>query len=298
MGDALNKKYLTKAYLSDVIQRALREDLGDCGDVTSASIFEPSDKARAVIRAKSPGVVAGTFLLRPLFRAVDPRVRVSGVINDGTRVEAGDEVCRVSGPIQAILSGERIALNFLQRLSGIATATNILCSKISHTGTVLLDTRKTTPCLRPLERAAVLAGGGANHRFGLFDLILIKDTHVKAAGGVTAALKAAISSNRHRKRKVRVEVEVQSVEECAEAIALNPDVIMLDNMTTPSIKKCVALAQAAGGGTKLEASGNVTGRTIRKIAETGVDYISVGSITHSAPSMDIHLVISDMYSEK
>lgn len=287
----MKNSYLTTSYIRDVVSRALAEDLGTNGDITSASIFGEDDRAQAVIRAKQDGVIAGTFLLRPIFKQVDARVRVSNVLNDGSRVKPGDQVCRISGPIRAILSGERIALNFLQRLSGVATATSLLCSRIAHTSATLLDTRKTTPGFRPLEKAAVVAGGGSNHRFGLFDMILIKDTHVKAAGGVGPALELALRAR--KSRKVRVEVEVQSVAECQDALRYAPDIIMLDNMSLRDMRRCVALTRATAQDTKLEASGNVSETTIRKISETGVDFISVGAITHSAPALDLHLLILD-----
>ena len=202
----------------------------------------------------------------------------------------GTEICRLDGPVISILAGERTALNFLQRLSGIATLTAEYAAAISHTKTRLLDTRKTGPGLRLLEKMAVRHGGGANHRSGLFDMMLIKDTHVKRAGGVAAALRKAMDF-RGNKKEPTIEVEVQSVDECIEAIALGPDRIMLDNMNTDDIRRCVEMVRLSGAKVELEASGGITLETIAKIAETGVDFISCGALTHSAPALDIHLVI-------
>lgn len=279
-----------QVYIDDLIIRSLSEDLGVHGDITSRSIFEKSDTAQAVIRSKASGTLSGAWLLKPLFSKIDASLSVTILKNDGDILEKGTEICRLNGAVQSILAGERVALNFLQRLSGIATQTALLVKEIAHTKTRLLDTRKTTPSLRLVEKRAVLHGGGCNHRFGLFDMILIKDTHVKRAGGVVPALEKAFQYSRGI-NKVAVEVEVQTVEEFSQALALGPERIMLDNMSLDTMKTCVGLAQKAKSACELEASGNITAKTIREVAETGVDFISCGSITHSAPSLDIHLII-------
>jgi nicotinate-nucleotide pyrophosphorylase (carboxylating) len=210
---------------------------------------------------------------------------------DGDPLEPGGEICRLDGAIRSILAGERVALNFLQRLSGVATHTDRLVRLLEGTRVRILDTRKTTPLLRMLEKKAVLAGGGANHRFGLFDMILIKDTHVKAAGGPGAAVRKARHYRRDRRKDIPIEVEVQSVDEFKEAMAAGPDRVMLDNMSCDQMRQCVNLAGNYDGSVELEASGNITAETVRDVAETGVDFISVGSLTHSVCAIDIHLVI-------
>lgn len=276
--------------INDQLDRALAEDLAGDGDITSKAIFSPADTAAAIIESKAPGVLSGSFLLAPLFAKIDPMVSVNTVANDGDRLMAGAEICRLNGPVLGILAGERTALNFLQRLSGIATRTASYAAAIAHTRARLLDTRKTTPGLRLLEKMAVRHGGGANHRFGLFDMMLIKDTHVKRAGGVTAALRKAVNA-RVAGTGPKIEVEVQTVDGCVEAIALGPDRIMLDNMSIDDMRRCVEMVRLSGAKVELEASGGITLETIAAIAETGVDYISCGALTHSAPALDIHLVI-------
>lgn len=276
--------------INTLLDRALAEDLADAGDITSKAIFDPGDTARALIKSKAPGVLSGVFLLAPLFARLDPKVTLDIRANDGDLLAPGTEICRLDGPVISILSGERIALNLLQRLSGIATMTATYVAAIKHTKTRLLDTRKTAPGLRLPEKMAVQHGGGVNHRFGLFDMILIKDTHVKRAGGVTAALRKAMTV-RGDTSHPKIEVEVQNVEECIEAIALAPDRIMLDNMSIDDMRRCVELIRLSGAKIELEASGGITLESIGKIAETGVDFISCGVLTHSAPALDIHLVI-------
>ena len=276
--------------LSELLDRALAEDLGSEGDITSRAIFSSADTARAVIRSKASGVLSGALLLRPLFSKIDPALDCATCMKDGEALREGSEICRLSGRVQSILAGERIALNFLQRLSGIATLTARYAAAIAHTGTRLLDTRKTTPGLRQLEKAAVLHGGGVNHRFGLFDMMLIKDTHVARAGGVGPALNKAFAFRAGRPTP-KIEVEVQSASEFAEALALSPDRIMLDNMDIAAMRRCVEARAAKGAQVELEASGSITLGTIAAVAETGVDFISCGALTHSAPALDIHLII-------
>ncbi len=277
--------------LDSLIQQALTEDLGAQGDITSQALFDASDSARAIIRSKGEGVLSGTRLIEPLFHLLDRSLLVSVLLHSGSALAPGTRICELSGPLRAILAGERVALNFLQHLSGVATATRQLVTLISHTRAKLLDTRKTTPLMRMLEKEAVVHGGGSNHRFGLFDMILIKDTHVKALGGVDSAVRKAQDYAKRTKTDVRIEVETQTIDEFKTALSCGPHRIMLDNMSVSDMAGCVKLRDAAGARAELEASGKVNAKTIVAIAETGVDFISAGSITHSAPALDIHLVI-------
>jgi len=279
-----------EAYIQQTITMALQEDLGTDGDVTSKAIFGPDEKATALIRSKSTGVLSGTVCIIPVFTGCDPETVITIHTVDGTKIEPGTPICTVEGPVRALLAGERTVLNFLQRLSGIATLSAQYAAAIAHTKCRLLDTRKTTPLLRQLEKKAVTDGGGCNHRFGLFDMILIKDTHVKRAGSVTNAVNAALAY-RQKHRHLAIEVEVQSENEFQEALACDPDRIMLDNMSPEIMHRCVEQRTIQKPSIELEASGNVTLETIAAIAETGVDFISSGALTHSAPSLDIHLII-------
>jgi nicotinate-nucleotide pyrophosphorylase (carboxylating) len=276
--------------LKNLLTRALAEDMGKKGDITTKSIFDKSKKAAALIKSKQAGILSGSYLIKPLFRMLDQSMKVKLLADDGKKLLPGTEIARLSGSIAAILAGERTALNFLQHLSGIATQTAELVSLIKHTKTRLLDTRKTTPLLRILEKKAVADGGGHNHRFGLYDMILIKDTHVKAAGGVDKAIIKAKKSL-GKKIEIKIEAEVQSVDEFRKALLCDPDRIMLDNMPTDLMRECVAIRDNENPSIELEASGNVTKESIALIAETGVDFISSGSITHSVKAIDIHLVI-------
>ncbi len=279
------------AGIGELLDCAINEDLGAGGDCTSNALFSESDSAEAVIESKETGILSGASLPGPLFSKINSSVSVTMLLDDGSKIVPGSVICRLHGPVRGILAGERIALNFLQRLSGIATLTSRYCAAMAHTGARLLDTRKTTPGLRLLEKLAVRHGGGMNHRFGLFDMMLIKDTHVKRCGGVTTALEKALQC-RGRAALPKIEVEVQSVGEFDEALKLLPDRIMLDNMSLSAMRQCVEKKIAARAGVELEASGNVTLESIAAVAETGVDFVSCGSITHSAKALDIHLVIA------
>ena len=278
-------------HIDDIIRGAIAEDFGKNGDITSCAIFDEKTCGRAVIKSKDTGVLSGVYLLGPIFHALSPSLVVDCILGDGSPLAPSSRICILQGPLRGILAGERIALNFLQRLSGIATSTALCVGSISRTKARLLDTRKTTPLLRLLEKRAVLHGGGSNHRFGLFDMVLIKDTHVKAAGGVAAAIAKARSFVVTTRANIKIECEVQTWEEFLEAVKMAPDRIMLDNMDTGLLEKCVAYARASGASIELEASGNITPETIAKVAETGVDFISMGSLTHSVKALDIHLVI-------
>jgi nicotinate-nucleotide pyrophosphorylase (carboxylating) len=284
--------------ISDLLDCALAEDLGSPpgslgkgGDCTSNALFSALDTGRAVIRSKENGVLSGAYLCAPLFAKIDPSLSLTMCADDGAPLAPGTEICRLSGKVQSILAGERTALNFLQHCSGIATLTSRYVAAIRHTGAKLLDTRKTTPGLRLLEKKAVRHGGGMNHRSGLFDMMLIKNTHIKRCGGVTAALTKALSA-RGPAKWPKIEIEVQSVREFDEALRLQPDRIMLDNMSVSAMRACVEKMTKSGGiRSELEASGNITLDTVAEVAETGVDFISCGAITHSAPALDIHLIM-------
>ncbi len=270
------------------LQHALDEDLGTGGDITSQAIFGADDLCRARIASKASGVLSGASLISSLFGLVDNRIACSEVLSDGSRLSAGTVIARLAGPVRGVLAGERVMLNILQRLSGVATMSARMVEAMKPHRATLLDTRKTTPGMRALEKKAVVDGGGSNHRFGLFDMVLIKDTHVKAVGGVGEAIRR-VRATRPGMPAVKIEAEVQDEEQFHEALAEKPDIIMLDNMSCERIAACVA--EARGSGVLLEASGNVSLETIGAVAATGVDFVSVGSVTHSAPALDIHLVI-------
>ena len=271
-----------------LIEAALREDVGP-GDWTTLWTVDPDAHGFAQVVAKEDLVVAGTRVSSRVFRQVESRLRVRIAVPDGERAERGSVVMEVEGPLRGILTGERTSLNFLGRLSGIATLTRRYVEAVEGTGAVILDTRKTTPGWRSLEKEAVRAGGGENHRCGLFDMILIKDNHLAAAGGV----REAVSRVRGKAgREMLVELEVSTLEELEEALTLDVDRILLDNMSVETVTRAVQRTQRLGKDRpRLEASGNVSLATVRSMAETGVDFISVGALTHSAPSADLSLRI-------
>jgi nicotinate-nucleotide pyrophosphorylase (carboxylating) len=263
------------------IEEWLAEDIGE-GDVTTRQVVPADATCEAVILVKEPGVVCGLDVAEELFAALDERIRFEQLAVDGDQVEEGARVAFLSGPARPILTGERTALNILGRLSGIATATRRFVDAIEGSGAEVLDTRKTTPGLRALEKYAVRCGGGRNHRFGLFDGILIKDNHLAVAGSIGAAVRRAASAG------VPVQVEVESLEELREALDGGADSVLLDNMSPDTMQEAVALT---AGRATLEASGGVTLDTIRTIADTGVDFVSVGALTHSARSLDVSLEV-------
>ncbi|MEJ1157827.1 carboxylating nicotinate-nucleotide diphosphorylase [Prosthecomicrobium sp. N25] len=267
------------------VEAALLEDLGRAGDITSQATIPPDARAVATFGARRPGVVAGIALARRAMWKMSNEVRFSELIPDGSRVGKGDVIARVEGPARAVLSAERVALNFLGRLSGIATATAAFADRVAHTRARIVCTRKTTPGLRALEKYAVRCGGGANHRFGLDDAILIKDNHIAVCGSVGEAIRRARAFAGHL---VKIEVEVDRIDQLKEALLERPDVVMLDNMGPDLLREAVAVT---AGRAILEASGGVTLETVAAIAETGVDLISTGWITHSAPVLDIGLDI-------
>ncbi len=273
-----------------VVDAAIREDVGS-GDISTAWTVREAVQARALLIARSAGVVAGLAVAERVFQRVDSRIRFAPRIEDGARVDSGDVVADVEGPARGILTAERTALNFLQRMCGIATATAAYVSAVSGTGVRILDTRKTAPGLRMLDKYAVVAGGGSNHRLGLHDMVLLKENHIEAADGIGPAVAAVRSAMARSGRTVMIEVEVKTLRELDDALASGVDRVLLDNMDLDTTRHAVATAKAFGpDGPLLEASGNVTLETVRTLAETGVDLISVGALTHSAPSMDMSLL--------
>ena len=269
--------------IEPTVRLGLAEDLGRAGDVTARACVPPEARLAAVLAVRKAGTVAGLDAARLTFRMMDPAVRIEAVAQDGEHVAAGAVLARVGGLAQAVLAAERTALNLLGRLSGVATLTAAYVRAVEGTGARIADTRKTTPGLRALEKHAVACGGGLNHRFGLDDAILIKDNHVAVCGGVGAALERARAAAGHL---MKIEVEVDSLRQLEEALPYRPDVVMLDNFSLEDLRAAVALV---GGRTVLEASGGVNLQTVRAIAETGVDVISVGALTHSAPALDVGL---------
>ena len=269
--------------IEPIVRAALAEDLGRAGDITSAACIDADARLAARFAAREPGILAGLACARLAILALDPAAEVVMEAGDGDLLAPGAVIARVSANARALLSAERVALNLLSRLCGVASLTRAYVDAVAGTGAVITDTRKTTPGLRALEKYAVRCGGGVNHRFGLDDAILIKDNHVAAAGGVGAAIRRARSAAGHL---VKVECEVDSLAQLGEALAEAPDVIMLDNFSLADLRAAVA---RAGGKVVLEASGGVTLQGVRAIAETGVDVISVGALTHSAPVLDIGL---------
>ena len=266
-----------------VVGAALREDLGRTGDITTAAVVPAQARARGTLSARVPGVVAGIDCAVAAFRLLDPAVEIEVHRADGCAIEAGDAVATVSGPARALLTAERTALNFLCHLSGIATATASLVEAARGHRARITCTRKTTPGLRALEKQAVRAGGGVSHRFGLDDGVLIKDNHIVATGGIRAAIERARAVIGHM---VKLEVEVETLDELEQALAAGVDAALLDNMTPAMLAEAVAMID---GRTVSEASGRVTVANIAEIAATGVDVISAGWITHSAPALDIGL---------
>jgi nicotinate-nucleotide pyrophosphorylase (carboxylating) len=267
---------------------ALREDLGG-GDITSELTIPEAHTSSAVMRAKAPLVLAGIPFAKEVFLLLDGTVIFEALKEEGSPVSAGEHIARLRGRTRSLLAGERVALNILQRLSGIATLTSRFAKEVEGLQAKILDTRKTTPCLRYLEKYAVRMGGGENNRMGLYDAVLIKDNHIKAAGGVKEAIRLAKTATPPRK----VEVEAETLEDVQDALEAGADIIMLDNMPLETVKEAVGIAK---GKALLEASGNVTLQNVRETAETGVDMISVGALTHSAPAADISMKVTESSS--
>jgi nicotinate-nucleotide pyrophosphorylase (carboxylating) len=265
------------------VRAALEEDLGTAGDITTDAIIAADAQSEVEIVARNAGVIAGLDVAEAAFRALDGDVQFTRLIPDGAKVEPGASVARVAGKTRALLSAERVALNFLYRLSGIATLTAAYVAAVEGTGARIVCTRKTTPCLRALETYAVRAGGGVSHRFGLFDAVLVKDNHIAAAAGIAEALGRVRERVGHL---VKIEVEVDTLDQLREALTFKIDAVLLDNMDTATLTQAVALVE---GRVPVEASGGVTLETVREIALTGVDLISVGALTHSAKGLDLAL---------
>lgn len=273
----------SKEWTDDLIRRALQEDLAETGDITTSATVPAGRLASAVIAARKPGVIAGLPVAARVFERVDPTLQITHIVEDSAVLAAGDIVLELEGRAASILIGERVALNFLGHLSGVATATAALVAAVAHTRARICCTRKTTPGLRALEKYAVRCGGGVNHRMGLFDAILIKDNHIAAAGGVAAAIRAA---RKVVAKGIKFEVEVDTLEQLDEALAEGIDQVLLDNMSPAQLKQAVAMVD---GRAITEASGSITAATAGAIAEAGVDLLSVGWITHSAPCLDLGL---------
>lgn len=259
---------------------AWNEDIGS-GDITTNSLIDPKEHKNARFVAKASGVIAGLPIAEMVFRKLDPGLSFSIQKDDGSHVNPGDLIAEFSGTYRALLTGERIALNFLQHLSGIATYTALCMKEVAGTKVQLLDTRKTLPGFRHLHKYAVRMGGGSNHRFGLYDMAMIKDNHIKVAGGISKAVEEV---RKNIPADIRIEVETTSIEEVKEALSVGVEIIMLDNMSTEQMRECVALI---AGKAKVEASGNMTVERLREVAETGIDYISIGALTHSVKALDI-----------
>ena len=270
-----------------IVRTALLEDLGRAGDITTDAIVPAEATVEAVIAARQPGVLAGLQAALLAFELVDPTLRIKQLCEDGAQIARGETVARISGRARGVLGAERTALNFLCRMSGIATATRGLTDAIAGYNAKIVCTRKTTPGLRALEKQAVRLGGGANHRFGLDDAMLIKDNHVALAGGVRAALERA---RQHAGHLVKVELEVDTLDQLAEALEVGVDAVLLDNMTPETLRRAVTMVD---GRAVTEASGRISPETAAAVAATGVDLISSGWITHSAPILDLGLDIAD-----
>ncbi|CAL78266.1 quinolinate phosphoribosyltransferase (nicotinate-nucleotide pyrophosphorylase) [Bradyrhizobium sp. ORS 278] len=266
-----------------LLRAALLEDLGRAGDITTDAIVPAGQRAALQLRARQPGVIAGLDVARCAFQTVSPEVRMETIRGDGSVVAAGDVIATINGPARALLTGERVALNFLCHLSGVASATASLVAAVKGTRAQIVCTRKTTPGLRALEKYAVRAGGGGNHRFGLDDAVLIKDNHIAIAGGIAAAITRAKA---HAGHLVKIEVEVDNLAQLEQALKLGVDAVLLDNMTPPELERAVGMAR---GKAITEASGRITVDTAPAIAAAGVDLISVGWITHSSAALDIGL---------
>ena len=271
-----------------IIKSALKEDIHD-GDITTLATISSKKKAVGELLVKDEGIIAGLEIAKAVFKTLDSKIKFDIKIKDGSKVKKGDVVAEVSGKASSLLTAERTALNFLQRMSGIATSANNYLKKIEHTKTKIIDTRKTVPGLRVLDKMAVKIGGSDNHRFGLYDMFLIKDNHIEVAGSITKAVESCIRFNNKHSKKFKIEVETKNLEEVKEALKTKTDIIMLDNFDLTEIKKAV---QIINGKKKIEASGGVNLDTVKQVAETGVDYISVGALTHSVKALDISFEVS------
>lgn len=272
--------------LKRIVSLALKEDLGK-GDVTSNLIISKEQKGEGVIISKEKGVIAGLELAKMVFKQVDTELAFKSYVKDGTEVKLNQQLCSVKGRVKSILSAERTALNFLQRLSGITTLTREYMKKIKGTKVKILDTRKTTPALRTLEKYAVRAGGGENHRHGLYDMILIKDNHIKSAGSISSAIELALKG----KKRFKIEIETKNLNEVREVLNYRINRIMLDNFNLKDLKKAVRLIRSKDKKVEIEASGQVNLKNVKDFALCGMDFISIGALTHSAKAIDISLIL-------
>lgn len=273
--------------LITIIRLALNEDVGT-GDITTNSIIPKHTQAEAILLVKSEGIIAGLGVVERIFKLLDKKIIVKKFVDDGDKVFKNQIVALIQGSAKAILTGERTALNFLQRMSGISTLTNKFVSEIKHTKAKILDTRKTSPCLRYFDKYAVSVGGGKNHRIGLFDMVLIKDNHIAVSGSITNAVNSCRTFLKRNSKKLLIEVETKNLDEVKEALKCKVDIIMLDNFSIPLMKKAVKMID---GKTKVEASGGINLNNVKKVSETGVDFISIGALTHSVNALDISLDI-------
>ena len=270
--------------IDKIIEQALLEDIGT-GDITTEFIISSNLTAKGIIKASEEGVIVGLDIACLVFNKLDPEIVFREKIKDGTKVARGKVLAEISGSARTILKGERVALNFLQRMSGIATITSKFCQQVKDFPVRIVDTRKTTPGLRILEKYAVLMGGGYNHRFGLYDAVLIKDNHIAVAGGIKSAVNSVRKQISHT---IKIEVEVENLSQLQKALEMKVDIIMLDNMDLDTMKEAVKMAK---GKAIIEASGGITLEKVRTIAQTGVDLISIGALTHSVKSLDISMEI-------
>lgn len=280
---------LSPLLIQQAIEQALLEDLGRAGDITSNATIPQDARAKCAINTRENGVLSGIECARAAFVKIDPTLEFKSIKSDGEHIAAGDTVATISGNARAVLAAERVALNFLMRMSGIATYTHAFAAKIAKTNAKICCTRKTIPGLRAFDKYAVKCGGGSNHRFGLDDAILIKDNHIAVVGGVALAVERAREYCGHL---VKVEIEVDTLEQFQEALTAKPDVVLLDNMAPATLTEAVSINQKDNAGfVKLEASGNVSIDTVKEIAESGVDYISTSKITMAASTLDLGLDI-------
>jgi len=270
--------------IDKIIEQALLEDIGT-GDITTESIIPSNVKAKGIIKTSEEGIVAGLDIICLVFKKLDPEICFQSKIKDGNKILPGEILAEITGPARTILKGERVALNFLQRMSGIATITSKFCQQVKDFPVRIFDTRKTTPGLRILEKYAVLMGGGYNHRFGLYDAVLIKDNHIAVAGGIKSAVNSVRKQISHT---VKIEVEVENLSQLQEALKVQVDIIMLDNMDLKTMKEAVKMVK---GKALIEASGGITLEKVREVAQTGVDLISIGTLTHSVRTLDISMEI-------
>jgi nicotinate-nucleotide pyrophosphorylase (carboxylating) len=289
------EKHITYEFktIRDSVRRWLEEDIGP-GDVSSLATVSDDHASNAIIHAKQSGIVAGIPIAMMVFEEVDPSLQVKAIVTDGDDVSPGEHLLELNGKTRSILAAERLALNVLQRLSGIATQTRVYVDALTHSDHVprIVDTRKTTPGMRLLEKYAVRIGGGHNHRFGLYDAVMLKDNHIKAGGGIEVAIRRVRANVPHT---LKVEVEVESLQQVQEAVHAGADIIMLDNMSIELMTQAVQLIRQAAPRTIIEASGGVNQSNVREIAQTGVDVISIGGLTHSVKAMDISL---DLFEKK